>query len=146
MRVCTGGSLRCRPMAAADSSAPRSGPQQGRPASALPSVPARAIAFVAILVAGLCGALIGYSFVRLQCTGKCTAPTGFGAVAGGGVAAGGVAVVAVLTLRAMGEWKTIQQEREREAEQYLEDEGLGADVREPPQLVPPPDSPQWPPD
>src|SRR3954470_17178161 len=137
MRVCTGGSLRCRPMAAADSSAPQSGPQQGRPASALPSVPARAIAFAAILVAGMCGALIGFSFVRLQCTGDCGTPTGIGAVAGAARAAGGVAVVAVLTLRAMGEWKTIKEERAREAEQYLEQEGLGPAVREPPSLLPP---------
>jgi hypothetical protein len=107
----------------------------GRPASALPSVPARAIAFVAILVAGVCGALIGFSFVRLQCTGNCGTPTGLGAVVGAAIASGGVAVVAVLTLRAMGEWKTIKEERAREAEQYLEDEGLGPDVREPPSLT-----------
>jgi hypothetical protein len=109
----------------------------GRPASALPSVPARAIAFVAILVAGVCGALIGFSYVRLQCTGNCTTPTGVGALTGTAIAAGGVAVVAVLTLRAMGEWKTIKENREHEAEQYLEDEGLGLEGREPPPLPPP---------
>jgi hypothetical protein len=108
----------------------------GRPASALPSVSARAIAFVAILVAGVCGALIGFSYVRLQCTGNCATPTGLGAFTGAAIGAGGVAVVAVLTLRAMGEWKTIQEEREREAEQYLEDEGLGLEAREPPPLPP----------
>jgi hypothetical protein len=108
----------------------------GRPASALPSVPARAIAFAAILVAGVCGALIGFSYVRLQCTGNCATPTGVGALTGAAIAAGGVAVVAVLTLRAMGEWKSIKEGREREAEQYLDDEGLGPDVREPPPLPP----------
>ena len=108
----------------------------GRPASALPSVPARAIAFVAIIVAGVCGALIGLSYVRLQCTGNCATPIGLGAFIGAAIAAGGVAVVAVLTLRAMGEWKTIKEEREREAEQYLEDEGLGHEGREPPSLPP----------
>src|SRR3954469_1438122 len=107
-----------------------------RPASALPSIPARAIAFVAIIVAGACGALIGFSFVRLQCTGNCSTPNGIGAVVGGAAAAGGVAVVAVLVLRAMGEWKTIKEDREREAEQYLEDEGLGAELREPPMFPP----------
>jgi hypothetical protein len=30
------------------------------------------------------------------------------------LAAGGVAIVAVLVLRAMGEWRRIQEERERE--------------------------------
>jgi hypothetical protein len=37
----------------------------------------------------------------------------------------------------MGEWKTIKEKREQEAEQYLEDEGLGADARQPPGLLPP---------
>ena len=78
-----------------------------RPLSALPSRRARALAFVAILVAGGCGALIGSSFVRLQCD-DCTAATGLGAVVGGLVAAGGVAVVAVLVLRAMGEWRRLE--------------------------------------
>ena len=103
-------------------------------------MPARAIAFAAILVAGVCGALIGFSFVDLQCTGNCATPTGIGAVVGASVAAGGVAVVAVLTLRAMGEWKTIKEEREREAEEYLEAEGLGPGVRKPPSIMPPPPS------
>ena len=97
-------------------------------------MPARAIAFVAILVAGVCGALIGFSFVRLQCTGNCGTPTGLGALGGASIAAGGVAVVAVLTLRAMGEWKTIKEERAKEAEEHLENQGLGAATREPPAL------------
>jgi len=77
--------------------------------SALPSPRARALAFVAIVVAGLCGALIGWSFVDLQCTGDCSTPGGIGAVVGGVLAAAGVAVVAVLTLRAMAEWKRIKE-------------------------------------
>ncbi|HVF33281.1 MAG TPA: hypothetical protein VM933_09620 [Acidimicrobiales bacterium] len=81
-----------------------------RPRSALPSPLARALAFGAILVAGLCGALIGWSFVDLQCEGACTTPSGIGAVVGGVSAAIGVAVVAVLTLRAMSEWKRIKAE------------------------------------
>lgn len=75
-----------------------------RPLSALPSRRARVLAFAAILVAGLCGALIGSSFVSLQCEGGCETGSGLGAVVGGLLAAGGVAVVAVLVLRAMGEW------------------------------------------
>lgn len=83
---------------------------QGRPLSALPSTRARALAFAAIVISGLCGALIGWSFVDLQCTGNCATPTGIGAVVGAVSAAVGVAVVAVLTLRAMAEWKRIKHE------------------------------------
>ena len=81
-----------------------------RPLSALPSPLARGLAFTAIIVAGLCGALIGWAFVDLQCEGECTTPAGIGAVVGGVGAAVGVAVVAVLTLRAMAEWKRIKAE------------------------------------
>jgi hypothetical protein len=70
---------------------------------------ARALAFGTILVAGACGALIGWGFVTMQCTGNCAGPGGVGAVVGGVTASSGVAVVAVLTLRAMGEWKTIKE-------------------------------------
>ena len=65
------------------------------------------LAFVAILVGGACGGLIGYAVVDLQCTGDCTPPSGLGVSAGAVVGALGVAVVAVLALRAMGEWRTI---------------------------------------
>ncbi|HUP86089.1 MAG TPA: hypothetical protein VM143_10525 [Acidimicrobiales bacterium] len=78
--------------------------------SALPSPLARAVAFAAILVGGSCGALIGWSFVDLQCEGDCATPGGIGALVGGVLAALGVAVVAVLTLRAMGEWKRIKED------------------------------------
>lgn len=84
-------------------------PRAARPLTALPSVKARALAFAAILVAGLCGALIGSSFVSLQCTRSCTGASGVGALVGGLFGAGGVAVVAVLTLRAMGEWASIRE-------------------------------------
>jgi hypothetical protein len=78
-------------------------------ASALPSIGARVIAFVAIVVAGVCGGLIGFALVDIQCEGSCTSSAGLGALAGAAFGALGVAVVAVLALRAMGEWKTIQQ-------------------------------------
>lgn len=100
--------------------------------TALPSVTARLLAFVAILLGGFCGGLIGYSVTDLQCgpatrvevgggttaivteqasdigVGEdegCGTATGLGAVGGAVVGAGGVAVVAVLVLRAMAEWR-----------------------------------------
>ena len=83
-------------------------PPEDEGASALPSVAARLLAFGAIVLAGICGALIGYAFTDLQCEGDCTAATGASAIVGAAIAAGGVAVVAVLALRAMGEWQTFQ--------------------------------------
>ena len=77
--------------------------------SAIPTVAARALAFAAILVAGACGGLIGYAVVRVQCDGDCSVPDGLGAFFGAVVAAAGVAVVSTLVLRAMGEWRTIQE-------------------------------------
>ena len=82
---------------------PRRPPVSGP--TALPSSGARAIAFVAIIVGGLCGLLIGRALVQVQCEGNCEVATGLGALVGGVVAAAGVAVVAVLVLRAMGEWQ-----------------------------------------
>ncbi|HZQ59412.1 MAG TPA: hypothetical protein VFA84_15335 [Acidimicrobiales bacterium] len=86
-------------------------PAPDRPASALPSARARALAFVAILFGGAAGAAIGGSFVSVQCHGNCDTPIGIGAVVGGGAGAGGTGVVAVLTLRAMGEWRRITEEQ-----------------------------------
>jgi hypothetical protein len=85
--------------------ADESDPVAGRGPTALPGVGARLVAFAAICVGGICGLLIGVALVRVQCTGRCGVPQGFGALAGGVVAATGVAVVAVLVLRAMGEWR-----------------------------------------
>ena len=79
-----------------------------RPLSALPSPAARAVAFVAICLAGVAGALIGYSLVELQCDGDCALPLGLGILGGAVVAAGGMAIVAVLVLRAVGEWRELQ--------------------------------------
>ena len=69
------------------------------------------LAFAAILVAGAAGGFIGYAFMDLQTTGDKTLATGIGALVGALLAAGGTAVVVVLTLRAMGEWRTIQANR-----------------------------------
>ena len=77
------------------------------PLSALPSPAARAAAFASICLAGLAGALIGYSLVELQCEGDCGLPLGLGILAGAVVAAGGMSIVAVLVLRALGEWREL---------------------------------------
>jgi hypothetical protein len=95
-----------------------------RSISALPSVQARMLAFAAILIAGVCGGLIGYSAVKVGCQGprtsaspavkSCSTPEGVGGLAGAVIAATGVAVIAVLVLRAMGEWRTIKETRQLE--------------------------------
>lgn len=81
--------------------------------SSLPSRGARAVAFLSILVAGTCGGLIGWAITDLQCEGDCTAATGLGGLVGALIGAGGVAVIAVLGLRAMAEWKAIERQRRR---------------------------------
>jgi hypothetical protein len=73
--------------------------------TALPSVRARAVAFAAIVVAGLCGGLIGRALVQIQCSGSCSTESAVGGLTGALLGAAGVAVVAVLVLRAMGEWR-----------------------------------------
>lgn len=101
--------------------------------TALPSVAARALAFVAILLGGLCGGLIGYAVTDLQCgtpeaavqldgegrpvrgaaiperdaddAAGCRTLAAVGGLVGAAVGAGGVAIVSVLVLRAMAEWR-----------------------------------------
>lgn len=100
--------------------------------TALPSVTARALAFLAILLGGLCGGLIGYAVTDLQCgtpeavvelgpdgrpvpgavpqrdeddAAGCRTLAAVGGLVGAAVGAGGVAVVSVLVLRAMAEWR-----------------------------------------
>ena len=86
-------------------------PSNDSPLSALPSGTARALAFAAVLLAGLAGGLIGYALVDVQCTGDCGLPLGLGVLIGSVVFAGGAAVVAVLGLRALGEWRQIEDAR-----------------------------------
>lgn len=88
-----------RPSAVSKSSIP-----PGDTLSALPPPVARVGAFVAIVAAGLAGGVIGYSLVRIQCSGDCGLALGVGSFVGAVAAAGGVAVAAVLVLRALGEW------------------------------------------
>ncbi|HLF41387.1 MAG TPA: hypothetical protein VI854_07935 [Acidimicrobiia bacterium] len=62
-------------------------------------------AFLAVVAGGLSGAAIGYGLVGIDCEGECGTAQGFGALIGGLIGAVGVAVVAVLVLRAMSEWR-----------------------------------------
>ena len=85
------------------------------PLSALPAPTARLAAFVAILLGGFAGGLIGYTLVKLQCHGTCAAQRGVGALVGAIIAALGMSVVAVLVLRALGEWKEIERRQKNDA-------------------------------
>lgn len=83
---------------------------------ASPPVWARLTAVLAVIIAGTAGGLIGWSVVDLQCTGDCAATAALIGIGGAVIAAVGVAVVAVLTLRAMAEWKAIEaRDRARRA-------------------------------
>ncbi len=84
---------------------------------------ARVIAFASVLIGGAAGGMIGYAFAEIG---------GFDGAAGGVVAllsalvgAGGVAVVAVLTLRAFGEWETIRSSGERSTRRQASDADEG---------------------
>ena len=87
-------------------SPPTGADRSGDPESQLPSVLARVLAFASVLVGGGAGALIGYAFAQLG--GFEGAAIGAVTFVSALVGAGGVAVVAVLTLRAFGEWETIR--------------------------------------
>ncbi len=84
---------------------------------ASPPVWARLTAVLAIIISGAAGGLIGWSVVDLQCSGDNCGSTAVLVGIGGAVAAAvGVAVVAVLTLRAMAEWRAIEaRDRARRA-------------------------------
>lgn len=85
-----------------------------RPLSALPSPGARILAFISILLSGAAGGLIGYTLVSLQCDGECAVPKGIGSFTGAVGAAGGMSVVAVLVLRAIGEWREVERREQTE--------------------------------
>ncbi|MDC0359116.1 hypothetical protein OAM92_00125 [Acidimicrobiales bacterium] len=89
-----------------------SGPSTSSPTphseSAAPPILARVLALLAIVVAGLCGGLIGYAVMDLQCEDGCTTTAGIVGVLSAAGAACGVAIVAVLALRAMAEWEATQ--------------------------------------
>ena len=83
----------------------------GAVSTAAPPLFARVIAVVAIVLAGLCGGLIGYAVMDLQCTDGCTTYAGLVGIGAAILAASGVAIVAVLTLRAMSEWEAVEAAR-----------------------------------
>ncbi len=84
-----------------------------RPLSALPSPVARILAFVSILVGGVAGALIGYALVDIQAENAGDVALGIGLLVGAILTAGGTAIVAILVLRAVGEWRTINDRPNR---------------------------------
>lgn len=81
-----------------------------RPLSALPSPLARALAFVSILLGGAAGGLIGFALVDIQYSGDSSIPAGVGLLAGSLIGGGGTAIVAVLVLRALGEWHEVSSQ------------------------------------
>jgi hypothetical protein len=88
-----------------------SGAEPGGPDDREPTALARVVAFAVIALAGACGALIGWAVADLQCDGSCSAQTAIGALIGGVIAAGGVAVVTVLALQALAEWRAQEGRR-----------------------------------
>jgi hypothetical protein len=100
-------------------------------ASAVPPPAARLAAFAAIVVAGVCGGLIGYAVTDKSCSGDCqTAAGGVGLLAAVGAAVG-VAIVAVLVLRAMGEWQATPEEVRRAAREKAHRKRQGPRRRRP---------------
>ena len=72
---------------------------------ARPSSSARFLTVVSVLVAGVCGGLIGWAVADLQCSGDCTVQTAMGGLIGAVLAATGTALICVLAIQAMAEWR-----------------------------------------
>ena len=81
--------------------------------TALPSVAARGVAFASIVIAAVCGGLVGFAITDIQCGGDCSWLAVLGAVAGSFLTAVGTAIIAVLVLRAMAEWEDQASVRDR---------------------------------
>jgi hypothetical protein len=79
----------------------------------LPSTATFFLAFGAVVLAGVFGALIGFGLVRAGAHGDRTVPEVLGAFVGAVLAAGGVGIVVVLVLRAMSEWQHRDASRAR---------------------------------
>ena len=73
--------------------------------TAHPSTLARVLTVASVLVAGACGGLIGWAVADLQCSGDCAVQTGLGGLIGAGLAAAGTALICVLAVQAMAEWR-----------------------------------------
>jgi hypothetical protein len=78
---------------------------EGTLPAGLPSRGAYLLAFASVVVAGLFGAIIGYGLVNVSSEDATATEKLLGTLVGSVVAAGGVAIVAILVLRAMSEWK-----------------------------------------
>lgn len=67
------------------------------------------IAYGLTVLSGILGAVIGYGVAGVQCdvmrSNSCGSSQALGALIGGAFGAIGVGIVAVLTLRAMAEWR-----------------------------------------
>jgi len=78
---------------------------QAVPPDSSPSLTARVLAFSAVIVAGVCGGLIGFAVMDLSCDDGCTTTAGLVGLGTAVGAAIGTGIVAVLTLRAAAEWR-----------------------------------------
>lgn len=83
----------------------------GRPAddvgvpATVPPTRTFVLAYTAVVVGGLMGALAGYGVVSAACHGDCAVPIALGTLVGAVVAAAGVGLVAVLVLQNMHLWR-----------------------------------------
>jgi hypothetical protein len=96
---------------AVDPATPEPGPPPAvgavdAPPPMLPSRTAYLLAFGAVVLAGLFGAVIGYGVTDIGSTSDVA--TFLGTLIGATIGAAGVGVVAVLVLRAMAEWNRQQ--------------------------------------
>ncbi len=71
----------------------------------MPTRTAFLVSFASVVAAGVFGGIIAYGLVDVGCTGRCQGSKLLAVVIGSVLAAGGVGIVAVLVLRAMGEWR-----------------------------------------
>ncbi|HAF67721.1 MAG TPA: hypothetical protein DCX77_10870 [Acidimicrobiaceae bacterium] len=88
-------------------------PQSFEVPSALPSVLARALAFSAVIIASICGGLMGFALGQLQWSENERLWVLVVSVISSMFASIGVAIVAVLVLRAMAEWSDVASVRAR---------------------------------
>jgi hypothetical protein len=80
-------------------------------ATAGPSLLSRVLTVAAVFGAGALGGLIGWAVADLQCAGDCDVQTGIGTFVGAVLAALGTALICVLAVQAMAEWKAQEGRR-----------------------------------